>query len=133
MQNSTGFGGVRFSLRLSSADLVCWMAFSRFFSSFLAKFPHFLLQEPHLLVHLVIVHVSKEAVVGLGDIADCLDPFQPKAGRNASPPRLAPRHSKQVGQRPSHPATFILACPFQTLLTRCHCASAVFLCQPETS
>lgn len=42
-QNSTGSGGVRFSLRLSSVELVCWICFCRFFSSFLAEFLHFLL------------------------------------------------------------------------------------------
>ncbi len=116
MQKPTGSSASGSSERLSSRLLAWSSCFLR-----LLIFPNhhllnFFLHVQHLLFQLVIVCVPENAVEGLGDVTDSVDPFLPDRHFKARLPNFPPRNPQKVFEGPDHSSPLSLPQPSEALL-----------------
>ena len=100
--NSTGSAVPSDCCRLSSSQPVSSRSRLRLLISRLVNPLHRLLENIHLLPQLVQLRVLQQTIVGLGQIGDSVDPFQPDLARISSPPSLPSGRCQHPSQGPSH-------------------------------
>ncbi len=100
--NPTGSATPSVCWRLSTSQPVSSRVRLRLLISRLVNPLHRPLQNTHLLPQLVQLRVLQQTIVGLRQIRDSVDPFQPDLARISPPPSLPSGRCQHPSQSPGH-------------------------------